>query len=83
MTDVSDPFRTHLRVRNRLESHPCQINSVLITGVNGFIAGHLAERLLRQGVKVRGTARRPEAAAWLEEQGVEIVQADLSGPQTR
>ena len=54
---------------------------VLITGVNGFIAGHLAERLLRQAVKVRGAARRPEAAAWLEKQGVEVVQGDLGERQ--
>lgn len=51
--------------------------SILITGVNGFIAGHLAERLLREGRHVRGTARHPEAAAWLVEQGVEVVLADL------
>jgi nucleoside-diphosphate-sugar epimerase len=51
---------------------------VLITGVSGFIAGHLAERLLRQGVNVRGAARRPDAAAWLDKQGVEVVQADLA-----
>jgi len=50
---------------------------VLITGVNGFIAGHLAERLLREGCPVRGTARRPDAAGWLAEQGVDVVQADL------
>jgi nucleoside-diphosphate-sugar epimerase len=50
---------------------------VLITGVNGFIASHLAERLRSQGRAVRGLARRPEAAAWLAEQGVEIVAGDL------
>jgi nucleoside-diphosphate-sugar epimerase len=50
---------------------------VLVTGVNGFIAGHLAERLLREGCTVRGTVRRPGAAGWLAEQGAEIVQADL------
>lgn len=52
--------------------------SVLITGINGFIAGHLAERLIRQGAQVRGTARRPEAAERLRTQGVEIVQTDLA-----
>ncbi len=52
-------------------------STILITGINGFIAGHLAERLLRQGVAVRGTARRTDAAAWLRQQGVEVVQADL------
>lgn len=51
--------------------------TVLITGVNGFIAGHLTERLLRLGVSVRGTARRPEAAAWLGSQGVAVIRAEL------
>lgn len=50
---------------------------ILITGVNGFIAGHLAQRLLREGVPVRGTARCPATASWLSEQGVEVVCADL------
>jgi nucleoside-diphosphate-sugar epimerase len=51
--------------------------TALITGLNGFIAGHLAERLLKEGWRVRGTARRPEAATWLTEQGAEIIEADL------
>jgi nucleoside-diphosphate-sugar epimerase len=51
---------------------------ILITGINGFIAGHLSERLLCLGVKVRGTVRRPDAGARLEQQGVEVVQADLA-----
>ncbi|MEI2690820.1 MAG: NAD-dependent epimerase/dehydratase family protein [Anaerolineae bacterium] len=50
----------------------------LITGVTGFIGSHLAERLLAQGVAVRGLARRPADAAWLAERGAEIVQADLA-----
>jgi nucleoside-diphosphate-sugar epimerase len=50
---------------------------VLITGVTGFIGSHLAERLLAQGIAVRGLARRPSEAAWLAEQGAQIVQADL------
>jgi len=49
----------------------------LLTGVNGFIAGHLAERLLREGVPVRGLARRPAATGWLASQGVEVVEGDL------
>ncbi len=51
--------------------------SILITGVNGFIASHLAERLRREGRAVRGLARRPESAAWLADQGVEVVGGDL------
>ncbi|MCX7671058.1 MAG: NAD(P)-dependent oxidoreductase [Anaerolineae bacterium] len=54
---------------------PCA--PVLITGITGFIAGHLAERLLAAGIAVRGTARRPTAAEWLARQGAEIVPADL------
>ncbi len=50
----------------------------LITGVTGFIGSHLAERLLAEGVVVRGLARRPAEAAWLAQQGAEIVQADLA-----
>lgn len=50
---------------------------VLITGVTGFIGGRLAERLMAQGVAVRGLARRPSDAAWLAEQGAEIVPGDL------
>ena len=44
---------------------------ILITGITGFIASHLAERLLAEGIPVRGTARRSLA------QTFEIVQADL------
>ncbi|MEJ5197905.1 MAG: NAD(P)-dependent oxidoreductase [Anaerolineae bacterium] len=50
---------------------------VLITGITGFIAGHLAERLLAAGIAVRGTARRPAAANRLAHLGAEVVAADL------
>jgi len=53
---------------------------VLITGVNGFIAGHLAERLRAQGVAVRGLARRPESASWLAPHGVEVWAGNLLDP---
>ncbi len=51
---------------------------VLITGVTGFIGSHLAQRLLAEGVAVRGLARRPDEAAWLAAEGAQIVQADLA-----
>lgn len=54
---------------------------VLITGITGFIASHLAERLLSLGVPVRGTARRPAAAEWLAQRGVEVLPADLLDPR--
>jgi nucleoside-diphosphate-sugar epimerase len=50
---------------------------VFITGIGGFIASHLAQRLLRAGIAVRGLARRREAAAWLVAQGAEVVEGDL------
>ena len=51
---------------------------VLITGVTGFIASHLAERLLAEDIPVRGTARQPESARLVSRsRGVEVVQADL------
>jgi nucleoside-diphosphate-sugar epimerase len=50
---------------------------VFITGINGFIAGHVAERLLGQGLAVRGLSRRPDSAAWLAEKGADVRRGDL------
>lgn len=49
---------------------------ILVTGISGFIASHLAERLAEMGVAVRGTARRP-ADVRLPINDIEVVQADL------
>ncbi|KAF9889734.1 hypothetical protein FE257_007040 [Aspergillus nanangensis] len=38
---------------------------VLITGVNGFLASHLALQLLQRGYAVKGTVRTPETASWI------------------
>lgn len=38
---------------------------ILITGVNGFIAAHLAQQLLARGYRVRGTVRNAEKSKWL------------------
>ncbi|KAJ7663854.1 NAD-P-binding protein [Mycena polygramma] len=40
---------------------------VLVTGVNGFIASHVADQLLAAGYNVRGTTRSAEKAKWLYE----------------
>lgn len=53
---------------------------VLITGINGFIGSHLAERLLAEGILVRGIARQPESAGWLAHRGAEITPGDLRQP---
>jgi nucleoside-diphosphate-sugar epimerase len=50
---------------------------VLITGITGFIGSHLAERLLAEGMAVRGLARQPIATSWLEDKGASIVLGDL------
>lgn len=42
-------------------------STVLVTGVNGFIASHVADQLLQAGYNVRGTARSTSKADWLYE----------------
>ncbi|PWY63063.1 NAD(P)-binding protein [Aspergillus eucalypticola CBS 122712] len=39
---------------------------VLVTGVNGYVASHMAEQLLQQGYKVCGTVRDPSKSQWIE-----------------
>lgn len=38
---------------------------ILVTGVTGFIASHVALRCLEDGYRVRGTVRSESKAAWL------------------
>lgn len=38
---------------------------ILVTGVNGYIASHTANRLLKEGYLVRGTVRAKDKADWL------------------
>ncbi|KAH6651597.1 aldehyde reductase [Truncatella angustata] len=38
---------------------------VLVTGVNGFIASHIADKFLKFGYKVRGTTRNAQKNAWI------------------
>jgi len=60
---------------------------VLVTGVSGFIASHVAARLLGEGYAVRGTVRNKDkgqkivdalAAAGSDTSKLELVEADLS-----
>jgi nucleoside-diphosphate-sugar epimerase len=49
----------------------------LITGANGFIGRHLAERLLADGKRVRLLVRRAETVAELRSLGAEVVVGGL------
>lgn len=40
-------------------------STVLVTGVNGLIASHIADQLLLAGYNVRGTVRNLERCAWM------------------
>ncbi|KAK3497408.1 uncharacterized protein B0T23DRAFT_82767 [Neurospora hispaniola] len=39
---------------------------ILVTGVNGLIASHIADQLLSAGYRVRGTVRNKARCAWVE-----------------
>lgn len=38
---------------------------VVVTGVNGYVGSHVAEKLLQQGYMVRGTVRNITRCQWL------------------
>jgi polyketide synthase len=54
----------------------------LITGGTGFIGGHLAQRLVRDGQAVRCLVRASSDTALLRTLGVELVTGDLGNPSS-
>jgi nucleoside-diphosphate-sugar epimerase len=52
--------------------------TTLVTGATGFIGGHLAQRLVAEGERVRCLVRATSDTALLDELGVELVVGDLT-----
>jgi len=55
-----------------------EAGSCLLTGASGFIGGHMAERLVRDGYAVRCLVRAGSERSRLRRLGVELVQGDLT-----
>ncbi|MFP6701496.1 MAG: NAD-dependent epimerase/dehydratase family protein [Planctomycetaceae bacterium] len=51
---------------------------VLVTGATGMVGSHVAERTVGMGIATRVVVRRPDAAAWLVDLGVEVVEGDMT-----
>jgi len=54
----------------------------LVTGATGFIGGRLVNRLLDDGWTVSALVRDPNKASSLAGRGVELIQGDLTQPET-
>ncbi|KAK0886970.1 hypothetical protein LTR02_017661 [Friedmanniomyces endolithicus] len=70
MADTSDPLvieASKNEAANSFIMSPMieKGSTVLVTGVNGFIASHVADQLLQAGYQVRGTVRSQDKANWL------------------
>jgi nucleoside-diphosphate-sugar epimerase len=50
----------------------------LISGVNGFIGSHVAERLLKEGHRVRGLVRKTSDLEFIRGLDIELFTADLA-----
>ncbi len=53
-----------------------------LTGATGFIGGHVAHQLLGRGHDVVALVRTPAKAVVLEEAGVELIEGDITEPET-
>jgi uncharacterized protein YbjT (DUF2867 family) len=55
---------------------------ILVTGGTGFVGGHVVHALRDAGRSVRALVRDPGAAGELEALGCELVEGDMTEPQT-
>jgi nucleoside-diphosphate-sugar epimerase len=53
------------------------VRTALVTGAGGFIGGHMADRLARTGIAVRGLIRKPAQTADLEARNIRGIIGDL------
>jgi nucleoside-diphosphate-sugar epimerase len=60
------------------DSSPARAGSCLITGASGFIGGHLAARLVRDGWQVRCLVRPTSDTSQLDGLDAEIIRGDLN-----
>ena len=52
----------------------------LVTGATGLLGSHIVEQLRRRGQPVRVLVRPTSDRSWLETQGVEFVEGDITDP---
>ncbi len=55
---------------------------ILVSGATGFTGGHLCERLIREGYRVRALVRDERRCSELRRWGAEIVKGDLRDPES-
>ena len=60
----------------------CRMELVCVLGATGFIGRHAVLVLLENGFRVRAAVRRAAAAADLKALGAEVVEADVTRPET-
>ncbi len=58
------------------------MSTVLITGVNGFIGSHIAERFIKEGHKVRGLVRKSSDLKFIQDMGVHLFYGDITDAQS-
>ena len=54
----------------------------LVTGASGLLGSHVVEQLRKRGKPVRVLVRRGSDRTWLQSQGVEFVEGDVTEPHT-